>query len=65
MESTSSALPGARHHPAFMPEPYDRCVRKVKAKGGVTNAYAVCRASMGTDKQIRARHRKKKRGSRR
>ena len=40
-----------------MPAAYDRCVRDVKAKGKVSNAYAVCRASMGTDAQIRARER--------
>jgi hypothetical protein len=44
-----------------MPEAFDRCVRKVKAKGQVDNPYAVCRASMGSDKQIRARSRKGKR----
>lgn len=38
-----------------MPAAYDRCVNKVKAKGGATNAFAVCRARMGTDKEIRAR----------
>jgi|TARA_Y100000296_G_scaffold75055_1_gene94287 hypothetical protein len=42
-----------------MPREFERCVRKVKAKGGVKNAYAVCRASMGTDAQIKARRGKK------
>jgi hypothetical protein len=28
------------------PAKFDRCVRKVKAKGGVDNPYAVCNASM-------------------
>jgi hypothetical protein len=43
-----------------MPAAYDRCVKKVKAKGKVTNPFAVCRASMGTDKQIAAREKKRK-----
>ena len=43
-----------------MPKAFDRCVRQVKAKGKVTNPYAVCRASMGTDKEIEAREKKKK-----
>ena len=43
-----------------MPAAFDRCVKQVKAKGGVTNAYAVCRASMGTDAEILARSKKKK-----
>lgn len=43
-----------------MPAAYDRCVKKVRAKGGVKNPYAVCRASMGTDKQIRARQKRKR-----
>lgn len=29
-----------------MPEKFDRCVRKVKAKGGARNPYAVCNAAM-------------------
>ncbi|MDH3913411.1 MAG: hypothetical protein OEU09_19195 [Rhodospirillales bacterium] len=43
-----------------MPAKFDRCVKKVKAKGKVRNPYAVCRASMGTDKQIKARSKRKK-----
>ena len=43
-----------------MPKAFDRCVKHVKARGGVKNPYAVCRASMGTDKQIEARHKRKK-----
>jgi hypothetical protein len=43
-----------------MPEVFDRCVRKVKAKGKVSNAWAVCRGSLGTDKRIKARRKKKK-----
>lgn len=45
-----------------MPRQFDRCVKKVKAKGGVKNAYAICRASIGTDKEIMARSKKKKKG---
>ena len=37
-----------------MPKAFDRCVRQVKAKGKVTNPYAVCRGSMGTHKEIMA-----------
>lgn len=43
-----------------MPKAFDRCVKQVKAKGGVTNAYAVCRASMGSDEEIMKRKKKKK-----
>ena len=43
-----------------MPKAFDRCVQKVTAKGGVRNAYAVCRASMGTDQEIMARSKKKR-----
>lgn len=46
-----------------MPPAFDRCVKHVKGK--VDNPYVVCRASMGTDTQIRARHRKGKRKSKR
>ena len=45
-----------------MPAAFDRCVKHVKAKGKVTNPYAVCRASMGTDKKILAREKHKKKG---
>lgn len=48
-----------------MPAPYDRCVKKVTAKGGVGNPYATCRGSMGTDAQIKERamaKKKKKKG---
>jgi len=44
-----------------MPAEYDRCVEHVKAKGGADNPFAVCRASMGSDKEIKARRRGKKR----
>ena len=39
----------------------ERCVAKVKARGRVKNAWAVCRASLGTDAAILAR---RKRGGR-
>jgi hypothetical protein len=42
-----------------MPTIFDRCVQHVKRKGKVSNPYAVCRASMGTDRQIQQRHRKR------
>lgn len=38
-----------------MPAAYDRCVKSVKSKGKADNPFAVCRAQMGTDKEIRAR----------
>ena len=41
-----------------MPRAFDRCVQHVKAKGGVGDPYAVCRASMGTDKEIMKKHKK-------
>jgi len=43
-----------------MPAIFDRCVRDVKAKGGAKNAYAICRASLGSDKEIMAKAKKKK-----
>ncbi len=44
-----------------MPAALERCVSDVKAKGhGVSSAFAICRASMGTDKEILARESKKK-----
>lgn len=42
------------------PAAYDRCVRKVKAKGGAVNPYAICRSTMGSDKEILAKQKKKK-----
>jgi len=42
-----------------MPAAYDRCVKHVKKGGGAKNAYAVCRASMGSDAEIKAKHRSK------
>lgn len=36
---------------------FDRCVRKVKRKGGAANAYAVCNAAL---KKSRARKKKGK-----
>lgn len=44
-----------------MPRELDSCVRKVKRKGGVRNPHAVCRSSLGTDKQIKARRKAKPR----
>ena len=38
-----------------MPAAFERCVKKVKAKGGVKNPYAVCNA-----RKKRKRKRKKK-----
>ena len=45
-----------------MPRALERCVKKVKAKGNARNPWAICRASMGTNAQIRARGRRKFRG---
>lgn len=42
-----------------MPKELESCVKQVKAKGGADNAWAVCRSSLGTDKQIKARRKKK------
>lgn len=42
-----------------IPAEFERCVKQVKAKGKVRNAYAVCRSSMGSDKEIAARRKKK------
>ncbi len=44
-----------------MPRELDSCVRQVRAKGKADNPYAVCRASTGTDAEIRARRKKSKR----
>ena len=38
-----------------MPKEFDSCVQHVKGRGGVKNPFAVCRASMGSDKEIAAR----------
>ena len=45
-----------------MPAAFDRCVKKVKAKGKVTNPYAVCRGSMGSDAEITAREQARRKG---
>lgn len=45
-----------------MPASFDRCVKQVKAKGKVTNPYAVCRASMGSDEDIKKREAAKRKG---
>ena len=42
-----------------MPLAFDRCVKKVRRMGKVTNPYAVCRASMGTDEEIAMKGKKK------
>lgn len=34
-----------------MPTKFDRCVKKVKRKGGVRNPYAVCKAAMKKGKK--------------
>ena len=36
-----------------MPEKLDRCVAKVKAKGGVDNPWAVCNASIGKETKVK------------
>jgi hypothetical protein len=45
-----------------MPEKLERCVRKVKKKGGVKNEWAVCKAALSgkTNWKKGARKRKKK-----
>ncbi|MBA7597089.1 hypothetical protein ES703_04084 [subsurface metagenome] len=45
-----------------MPEKLERCVRKVKKKGDVRNAWAVCKAALSgkTNWKKGARKRKKK-----
>ena len=42
-----------------MPAILERCVSKVKARGKVKNAWAVCRASLGSDAEIKARAKKR------
>ena len=42
-----------------MPEKLERCVRKVKAKGGVRNAWAVCKASIYGKKKKRKNPKKR------
>lgn len=44
----------------LMPKAFDRCVVEVKRKGAVSNPYAVCRASMGSDEEIEQRMKAKK-----
>ena len=43
-----------------MPAKLDRCVRKVRARGGVKNPYAVCSASVGKKRGKRKKRRKRK-----
>ena len=45
---------------ATMPKEYDACVEKVKAKGKAKNPFAICRATMGSDKEIKARRKRKR-----
>ena len=45
------------------PAAFDRCVKKVKAKGGAANPYAICRASLGSNADIARRQKKKKKGT--
>ena len=47
-----------------MPREFDSCVKAVKASGGVKNPFAVCRANLGTDKQIKARRKRRKKRKR-
>lgn len=42
-----------------MPRELESCVKQVKAKGKARNAWAVCRGSLGSDKEIAARRKKK------
>ena len=41
-----------------MPRELESCVRQVKAKGKVRNPWAVCRGSLGSDAQIKARRKR-------
>lgn len=43
-----------------MPASFDRCVKSVMKDGKVSNPYAVCRASMGSDEEIKSRMKAKK-----
>lgn len=43
-----------------MPAAFDRCVKKVRAKGKARNPYAVCRKTMGSDADIKAREKRRK-----
>ena len=42
-----------------MPAKLERCVREVKAKGKARNAWAVCRASLGSDAEMAANRKKR------
>ena len=46
-----------------MPAKLDRCVEAVKRQGGARNAFAICRAELGTDAEIRASEKRKKKRS--
>ena len=43
-----------------MPAKLDRCVAKLKRKGGVENPWAVCKASLGMTKKSKPKSKKKK-----
>lgn len=43
-----------------MPKEFDSCVEQVKGQKGVRNPFAVCRGSLGSDKDIKARRKKEK-----
>ena len=43
-----------------MPWELDKCVAAVKKKGGAKNPWAVCRGNLGTDAQIKARRKGKR-----
>jgi hypothetical protein len=42
-----------------MPRELESCVKQVKAEGNVKNAWAVCRARLGSDAEILARRKRK------
>lgn len=42
-----------------MPAKLERCVKKVRAKGGVRDPWAVCVAALGTKKKKERKGRKK------
>jgi len=42
-----------------MPAKLDRCVRKLKRKGGVKNPWAVCQAALSKKKKFKKRKKKK------
>lgn len=44
-----------------MPKEFDERVKAIKRSGGADNPYAVARAQLGSDAEIRARRKRKKR----